>query len=471
MTSESPAPGAGNAGKPLNAFPVRASQLLKNRSVWIFPLILGLLVVAAITTFYIGSVVDPVSHLHGLPVAVVNQDSTITAGPQQVNLGAEIQRGLSGSTGVTSKLQLTETTLSSAEQAMDHGAVYAVLDIPDGFTRSLLTLAGESAGGTGGTGGTNAASPGVVILTNQRAGTLGVSLATGVLDPALGKVSSQIGKQLAAALPAGQESALTRMFLASPVTVTTSAYRPLPDHSALGLSAFYAALLILTCGFLSGTVTNSSVDSALGYATSEVGPRWRQRLPLPINRWQTLIIKWVMAGVLAGLMTGLMLIIAVFVFRMDTPHAGLLWLLAWLAAGSVATGTIVLFAVLGALGQILAMVIFVYAGLATAGATVPLQALPGVLEWLAQVEPLHQILAGTRSVLYYNAMADAGLSRAVVAAALGLVFWLVLGTVVVRWYDHRGFNRINPEILAYVSDSARQYRSQKTAAADPDGPS
>jgi ABC-type polysaccharide/polyol phosphate export permease len=228
-------------------------------------------------------------------------------------------------------------------------------------------------------------------------------------------------------------------------------------------------LLILICGFLAGIIVNSSVDAALGYAATEMGPRWRQRKPLAINRWQTLVIKWVMAVVLAGLMTGLMLLVAVGIFRMDAPHVGLLWLLAWLASVSVAEGTIVLFAILGAsIGTLPAMLAFVYAGLASSGGTVPLQALPGVLRWLAEIEPLRQILAGTRAILYFDAQADAGLTRAVTAAALGLVFWLVLGAGVVKWYDRKRFNRIDPELLAYVGGSVDQYKSGNVDARQQD---
>jgi YhgE/Pip-like protein len=472
VSSGSQAPsgdGRGAAG----AFPVRAGQVLKSRKLWIFPIVLGLVLVALITTFYIGSVVDPISHLRGLPVAVVNQDRTVSAGGRQINFGQDVERGLSGSTAVTSRLDLTDTTLSAAEQAMNRGAVYAVVDIPAGFSASLLTLAGAgarsgaSSAGSTSANGADGASAAIEILTNQRAGGVGVNLATGVLQPALSKASSQLGQQLAAAVPAKSDSALTRAFLADPVTVTTSDYRPLSNHAALGLSAFYAALLILMSGFLTATIVNSSVDGALGYATTEMGPRWSQRLPLPINRWQTLLVKWAMAAVLAGLMTAVMLLFAAALLRMDTPDLWLLWLLAWLAAVSVAEGTIVLFAVLGSIGQILALVIFVYAGLATAGATIPLQALPGVLKLLAEIEPLRQIVGGTRAILYYNAQADAGLARAFTAAALGLLFWLVLGTVVVRWYDHQGFSRLSPELLAYVSRSAREYRSRQAPAAQP----
>jgi YhgE/Pip-like protein len=462
VSSESRAPARdGRASK--RAFPVRANQLLKVRAVWISPLILGSVVVLLITAFYIGSVVDPVDHLHDLPVAVVNQDRTATIGAQRINIGQEVQRGLSDTPAVSGRLGLADTTLGAAEQAMDRGAWYAAVVIPPGFTTSLLALAGVNAGGAG------SGRPEIVILTNQRAGTVGVSLATGVLQPALAAASVQIGRQLAAFVPAGASNSLTKAFLADPVTVTTAEYRPLPSHSALGLSAFYIALLILMCGFLGGIIVNSSVDAALGYATTEIGPKWHQRQPLPINRWQTLIIKWVMAVVLTGLTTGLMLLVAVGIFRMDAPHVGLLWLLAWLAAASVAEGTIVLFAVLGAsFGQLLAMLIFVYVGLASSGGTIPLQALPDVLRWLAELEPLRQILAGTRAILYFDAQADAGLARAVTAAALGLVFWLVVGVIVVRWYDHKGFNRLDPELLAYVGGSVQEYKSRKADAGEQD---
>ena len=451
---------------PRRAFPVRASDLLKVRAVWILPLVLGCLVVALITAFYVGSVVDPLGHLHGLPVTVVNQDRGATIGAQQVNIGQQVQRGLSGSTEVSGKLALTDTTLGSAEQAMNRGASYATVVIPPGFTASLLDRAGVSAAAAG------SARPQIIIWTNQRAGTIGASLASGVLQPGLQAASAQIGRQLAALVPAARASSpLTADFLADPVTVTTTNYRPLPAHSALGLSAFYIALLILTCGFLAGTIINSSVDAATGYATTEIGPKWRQRQPLPINRWNTLVIKWVMAAVLTGLMTGLIVLVAAGLLRMDAPHPGLLWLLAWLCMASVAEGTVVLFAVLGAaIGQLLAMLLFIYAGLATAGGTVPLQALPGILGWLARIEPLRQILDGTRAILYFNAQADAGLARAVTYASLGLVFWLILGAVVVRWYDRKGLNRLDPELLGYVAASVQQYKSRNTDTRHQDPP-
>lgn len=454
MTSSSSS-GAGKTGPTENAFPVRARTILSARAVWIFPLVIGSVLVALITAFYIGSVINPLGHLHGLPVAIVNQDRGVTAGTRRIDVGQSVQAGLSRTPAVSSRLALNDTTLRAAEQVMNRGGSYATVVIPPGFTASLLSLAGVP--------GSRPASgrPEIVILTNQRAGTEGSSLATGVLEPALAVASRQIGRQLTAIAPPPSSPA-TRAFLADPVTVMTTEYRPLPSHAALGLSAFYAALLILFSGFFGAVIVNSSVDAALGYATTETGPWWRQRRPVPINRWQTLITKWVIAAPLTGIMTGILLLVAVAALGMDAPHPGLLWLLGWLCAASVAAGTLVLFAVLGSLGQLVALIIFVYAGLASVGGTVPLEALPTVLRWLAEVEPLRQVLAGTKAILYFDAQADAGLTRSVAASASGLAFWLIVGAVIVRWYDARGLSRIDPKLLAHINASADTYHAQSS---------
>jgi hypothetical protein len=156
---------------------------------------------------------------------------------------------------------------------------------------------------------------------------------------------------------------------------------------------------------------------------------------------------------------------------MDAPDPALLWLFTWLCAASVGIGTIVFFSVAGTYGQLIALLAFVYAGLAASGGTVPLQALPGFLRTLSNVEPLRQVLAGTRSILYFKAQADAGLTRGVLAAGLGLLIWLVVGTVVVRWYDRKRFYRLQPELLAHVNTSVQEYRAQQVATAPAhDGP-
>lgn len=457
-TAGSSAPGRRSAPDP--RLPVRAHQLLRVRAVWVIPLVVGSVVVAAITALYIGSVVDPLAHLRGLPVEVVDQDRGATVGPQHIDLGQQVQAGLLASPEVSGHLHLRVTTLPEAERTMGSDGAYAALVIPPDFTASLLYVSGLDGAATAAH-----AAPRIVILTNERAGTVGASLATGILQPALAVASHRIGQHLSSLVPAAARTGATAVVLADPVAVTTTQYHPLPDHSALGLSAFYVALLALMCGFLAATITNSVVDAALGYATTEMGPRWHQRQPLPISRWQTMLIKWAIVAVLTAVLTAVMLAVAAGGLGMDAPYPALLWLYTWLCAVSVGLGTIVLFAVAGTYGQLIALLLFVYAGLASAGGTVPVQALPSVLRALSNVEPLRQVLEGTRSIMYFGAQGSAGLTRGTVAAAVGLVFWVAVGTAVVTWYDRRHFYRLHPDLLNYVSKSVQDYKTQQAAPA------
>jgi ABC-type uncharacterized transport system permease subunit len=128
---------------------------------------------------------------------------------------------------------------------------------------------------------------------------------------------------------------------------------------------------------------------------------------------------------------------------------------------------IVLYAIAGTFGQLLALLLFVYAGIASSGATIPIQALPGPLRSLSNIEPLRQVLAGTRSIMYFGAQAQAGLTRGILTAGLGLVFWLAIGAAVVRWYDRRGLYRIHPDVLARVNTAVKDGGDQASAAATP----
>lgn len=456
MTADSSASARRRMADP--RLPVRARQLLRVRAVWAIPLVVASVVVAVMTALYIGSVVNPPAHLRSLPVAVVNQDRGTSLGSQHLDVGQQVQAGLLASPQVTGRLRLVVSTLPEAQRAMDRAGLYATLVIPPDFTTNLLTAAGLDRAAA-------AATPQIEILTNQRAGTVGSNLATGVLQPALAVASQQIGKRLAALVPPDAQTGATRLFLTHPVTVTTPQYRPLPANTALGLSAFYTALLTMMCGFLGATVVNSVVDSALGYATNEIGPRWRQRQPLPINRWRTLLIKWAIVIPLTAVLTAVMLTLAAGGLDMDAPYPALLWVYTWLCAASVGVGTVVLFAVAGTYGQLIGLLLFVYAGLASAGGTVPVEALPGPLRMLSYLEPLRQILRGTRSIMYLGARGDAGLTRGTVAAALGLLFWLIVGTAVVKWYDRKGLYRLHPDLLEHASHVVKGYKPPKTTPA------
>jgi YhgE/Pip-like protein len=432
---------------------LRAPELLRRKSVWIPPIVIGVVLIGLMTALYIGSAVDPVDHMDGLPVSLVQRDAGGSSiGGIKVNLGRQVERALLGAPEVSKKLDIHVESMAAAEDRMDRGASYATLVFPPDFTDAALNLVGAP--------GRHSARPGlptVLLLTNQRAGTEGTGLATGVLDPALAAISQSLGHRLLT--EAGPHAGTaTRAALADPVEVEAAQYRPLPAKAALGLSAFYTALLVLMCGFIGATIVNSFLDGALGFAPTEIGPKWMMARPTLITRWQTLLAKWAMAAVLTGVLTAIVLLVAAGILGMDAPDPLLLWLYGWFCAATVAIGTLVLFAVLGTPGQLIGLLIFVYLGLASAGGTVPVQALPGFFAAISHLDPLRQILGGVRSILYLEARGDAGLTEGAIATAIGLVFWIAVGAFFVRRYDRAGRDRMDPDLLAYVHRSADAYR-------------
>jgi YhgE/Pip-like protein len=444
---------------------LRASKLLRSRAVWVTPIVITSVVIALISLAYIGSVVNPTAHLRHLPVLVVNEDQGTEVASQQVDLGQQIVSSLTGTPAVSSRISLKKVTLAQARHDMDTNRAYATVVIPAGFTASVLALYG-----VGDQQHVTQPIPAVQLLTNARAGSIGTSLASGVLTPAISAISQGVGKSVSAKVPSGADiSANLTAQRAHPVSLQSIPYRPLPDHTALGLSAFYIGLLTIMCGFLGAVLTNSTVDAALGYATTEIGPKWSQSIPVPISRVQTLLAKWAISIVLSPLLAGVLLVVSVSILGMDAPHVFELWLFTSFAAIVVAIGTLALLAILGALGQLVALLTFIYVALASSGGTVPLSALPGFFRFVAEFEPLRQILDGTRAILYFDAKGAAGLSHGIVLTGIGLVFWIVVGLAVTLLYDRKGHVRIQPELLEYVTRSARAYtdRGTDSAAARP----
>jgi hypothetical protein len=175
--------------------------------------VIGTVLFGLISLTYLGVIVNPTSHLRGLPVLIVNEDS---APPH----------------------------FSADVTALASGAY------PRGQAPALPTL---------------------TLLTNVRAGSLGVSLAIGVLQPAVAALSLQVGTRLeGAASPAIAAYAPARALLANPVGLVSATYRPLPANAGLGQAPFFIALFVVLCGFIGAILINSAFDSIIGYAITEV---------------------------------------------------------------------------------------------------------------------------------------------------------------------------------------------------------
>jgi uncharacterized phage infection (PIP) family protein YhgE len=115
------------------------------------------------TLVHFGSIVDPGSHLRGLPVAIVDEDTGANTPSGRIDAGQRVVAGLTGAHPVTSRLALDKMTLTAAQAMMNKGAVYATVLIPSSFTALLLVVAGNPV-----PTGKAAALPAIELLTNNR---------------------------------------------------------------------------------------------------------------------------------------------------------------------------------------------------------------------------------------------------------------------------------------------------------------
>ncbi|BBU24919.1 YhgE/Pip domain-containing protein [Mycobacterium xenopi] len=397
---------------------------------WLVPIVITIAILSALAALYLGGILNPMSNLRHFPVAVVNED----AGPAGTRIVEGVTSGLD-----STQFDVRVLSRQEAWHELDTAAVFGVVVIPPDFSSKLRDLP-QAAVGAG-----PAVRPVIRISTNPRAGTLGASIAGQTLTRAMAVVSTKVGEQLSSQV-AQQTGGATlagavSLLLASPIDVQSSVHNPLPDGTGNGLSAFYYALLLLLGGFTGSIVVSTLVDSMLGYVPAEFGPVYRFAEQVNISRFRTLLVKWALMLALALLTSAVYLAIASSL-GMPFTHGWVLWLYGVFAIVAVGVTSTALIAVLGSLGLLVSMLVFVILGLPSAGATVPLQATPSFFGWLAKFEPMHQVFLGTRALLYLDGRADAGLSQAVTLTALGLVIGLLLGGIVTRIYDRRGYHRI-----------------------------
>ena len=204
-------------------------------------------------------------------------------------------------------------------------------------------------------------------------------------------------------------------YLTDPIKATTTQYRPLPNNAALGLSAFYIALLTMMCGFLGGgdreqrrglrprildqrdraalAPTPAAADQPLADAARQMAHRrgpHRCAHRAGHSSWPPRWRAW------------------------TSPYPVLLWLFMWLCAASVGIGTLVLFAVRRKLrtAHRLAAVRLRppvrLGGRDGAGS----RRFPGLLRVPEQRRAAPRDPGrGTRSIMYFGARADAGLAH------------------------------------------------------------
>ncbi|MGY0054988.1 SNG1 family protein [Streptomyces sp. LZ34] len=415
-------------------------RVLRAKPLWIANGVITGVLALLFTVFYVGANIDPVDHMTKLPVGLVNADKGAAVGGKQINLGAQISESIKKSTVSGDKIDWKVMDERGVKEELGEGKLYGALVVPADFTSATVALTGTATAGT-------PARPTLTVLTNQSAGSVGSSLARTATTQAAESASLQVGKELTSQSGTGQAKvpAAARVLLADPAAVTVKDGHPLDSHSGLGLTAFYYALVLVVCGMLSANVISGQVDHALGYTHNDMGPLRLHRPLIRATRVQTLAISSTLMAGLSLLMGTLVMAGAVGVMGMDAAHLPLLWLYSVCAIAVSGIGALTLLAVFGTPGMLVVTLVFIGMAVPTAGATTPIQALPGFYRFLAEFEPLRQITGGIRSILYYDAQADAGLTRGWVMMAVGLALAALFGFGMTGWYDRKGLHRIPAE--------------------------
>ncbi|WP_419219056.1 YhgE/Pip domain-containing protein [Gordonia sp. CPCC 205333] len=415
---------------------------------WLAPVaaVVGLMCLMA--AMYMGAVVNPTKNLHNFPIALVNEDvggSTAEGQPKQ-NFGDQIVKSMVP-TAAKSGIVLTETDRTTALRDLNSGKAYGVVYLGPNFTNVAINM------------GRSAApliqikpeQPKIEVYINRGSGTFASSITTIFAERVGTQVNAEFGKQMTATvrqqLAANNLdfSGAAQLALSAPVDVAVTEPAPLPDGSANGLSAFYFTLLLILAGFTGAMMVSVIVDGTLGQLPVEFGPLFLLRKRLPISRWGTLAAKWTIMLIIAALQSALYLAVCAAVGT-SLPNSFVLWLFSVLAITAVGITASAMMAAFGNLGLILNLVFFVILGLPSSGGTVPLEASPRIFEWLAKVEPMHQVYVGVRAILYFDADFGAGFGESIVVCIVGLIVGLLLGVLVTKWYDRRDWHRLPDQI-------------------------
>ncbi len=411
---------------------------------WMAPVaaVVGLMCLMA--AMYMGAVVNPAKNLHNFPVALVNEDSGGSTGdgaPKQ-NFGEQIVKSMIP-TAAKSGIVLTQTDRTTALRQLNTGQVYGVVYIAPSFTNVAINL------------GRSAAPliqikperPTIDVYINRGSGTFASSITTVFAETLDKQVNAEFGKQLTATVRSQlvankmDFSGAAQLALSSPVAVPVSEPTPLPDGAANGLSAFYFTLLLVLAGFTGAMMVSVIVDGMLGQMPVEFGPLFLLRKRLPISRWGTLAAKWTIMLLIAAIQSALYLAVCAAVGT-SLPNSFVLWMFSVLAITAVGVTASAMMAIFGNVGLILNLVFFVILGLPSSGGTVPLEASPRIFEWLAKVEPMHQVYVGVRAILYFEADLHAGFAEAIIVCLIGLVVGLIAGVVITKWFDRRDWHRL-----------------------------
>ena len=335
--------------------------------------------------FNLTGAVDPEAASGAMRLGIVNLDEGAPGPAGELRLSEQILEGLGGRAPFAVVPFEAET---AAVAALDAGDVFAVLVLPEDFTRSALGGAPVSAR---------------ALVSEHR------SIA-----------EAQLGAALPATIEASLGAAVTMARLAVAARIQGP---PGPPPVSVAIEPLYVAanarmrVAPIVLMFASGL--GGLAGAVLLHAAT------RARVPrgafagVALVRTGLPVVATALASVLAAVIVGL----ATEVWDGFVT----LWLYGWLIGGTIMLGLVGLFSVLGFLAVIVGVPLVFYQALA-AGALAPAAAAPSWVSWINEVLPLPEILAGWRTILIGGPEGGIPVTEVVAVLAVGVVLiWVATG--------------------------------------------
>jgi YhgE/Pip-like protein len=380
-----------------------------------------------------GAARSPVENTRDLPVAIVNEDVGAGSGDEHIELGDEVLKGATTSEEIGDKVEWTRlSSRQGALRGIAGGRYYGALVIPKDYSKSVAELLG------------NAMRPGgeparIEILANPSAGPFPSSTVEEILSGIVRGASRRTSERITGALATRgvkvtpQRAAL----LGEPVVAKRTDAQPTGENSGRGLMPFYLVFTALILGFIGAnaifgglTARVEALSAHTGYVPSRVG----------------LIFAAAILGLALALLLGAVEALVAFGFYGVHHEAGALYILLFLALVAAVSLflALVLLAALGPRGGILTgSLLIISVGLATSGATTPIENLPPFFRALSSLLPFEYMTEGTRALLFYGGRSDAGLGDALLVLLAYLVGAVVLGGLISQMHD-RLTRRVKP---------------------------
>jgi hypothetical protein len=392
---------------------------LTGRRIWMLPVLLIVGLAAVLPAIYLAASSDPQGHLEDLPVALVVNQQGVSATPGVAMRVSEEVVAHSGKA-----LDLIRMDRRELARAMKDDEVAGAVVIPADFDADIASLLPDA---------TTTTIPTVTVLTNAGDGGLSSSLVVRNLTPVLTGVAHATGARMleSAEVPL---PAANRALLAEPFTVTSEPFTALPDHSGLGTSAFYYALVLVLIAFIGASLVGPLVDGALGFLPSEVGPLVARRPYIAVSRRQSFLVR---TAILLGVapLAALAVQLVGAAVGMTAPDPVLLWLFATATIAAIGTTVLAVFAALGpGIGSLVNTLVFVALAMVSSGGVVPIEAVPAPFAAASHLAPFRHVVDGTRSLFYFDGRLAAGLGSAWISMAVLGVVGLLGGLIVTTAY-------------------------------------